>query len=307
VLLAQLDIKTVGSLLQLPRGALRERFGEEVTELVRSAVSNDWPPLQPWQHRTPLTTSIDLETPENDQTRLVFLFRRLLPPLLRTLHARRLAATVLQWKFTLDDRTHHEDHLRPAAPTLDEAQLIDLIRVRLDTLTLSSGVTRVKLLIDSCGASDEQLQLFSHDARRDVAAANRALARVRAAFGPHSVVRARLHAGHLPEAQFVWELAGEIVQPHPRTITQSVLVRRLLTRPFTLLSPPRQLRNEGWLIAGAELGAVTQVTGPYLITGGWWHRTIEREYGYIETQRGDLLWVYYDRRRRQWLLQGRVE
>jgi protein ImuB len=305
--LSQLDIKTVGSLWQLPRGALRERFGTEVTDLVHSAESSDWPPLQSWQRKMPLTASFDLETPESNQTRLLFLFRRLLPPLLRTLHSQRQAATALQWTFTLDDHTHHDDQLRPAAPTLDEAQLIDLIRVRLESLTLSSGVTKVKLLIDSCGANDEQLRLFSRDTRRDFAAANRALARVRAAFGPHSVVRARLHAGHLPEAQFVWELVEEIIQPRPRILTESVLVRRLLTQPFTLLSPPRQLRNEGWLIAGAELGAVTQVTGPFVITGGWWQRMIEREYGYVDTQRGDLLWVYYDRRRRQWLLQGRVE
>jgi protein ImuB len=305
--LAQLDVKTVGSLLQLPRGALRERFGEEVTDLVRRAVNSNWPLLRPWQNETPLSTSVDLETPEDNQTRLVFLFRRLLPPLLRTLHTKRQAVTELRWTFTLDDHTHHEGRLRPAAPTLDEAQLIDLVRVRLDTLALTSGVTKVKLSLDSCGGSDEQLRLFSHDVRRDFTAANRALARVRAAFGAHSVVRARLRAGHLPEAQFVWEPVEDITQSHPRVVTEYALVRRLLTRPFTLLSPPRQPRNEGWLIAGAELGAVTHITGPFLITGGWWRRTIEREYGYVETQRGDLLWVYYDRRRRQWLLQGRVE
>lgn len=306
-MLTQLDVKTVGSLLQLPRGALRERFGKEVTNLVRNALGSDWPPLQPWQYEEPLTTSVDLETPEDNQTRLVFLFRRLLPPLLRRLHTQQRAVTELQWTLTLDDHTHHDNQLRPAAPTLDEAQLIDLIRVRLDTLNLTSGVTRVKLSLDSCEANEEQLQLFSHVGRRDYEAANRALARVRAAFGAHSVVRARIRAGHLPEAQFVWEPIEKIAQSHPRTVTEYVLVRRLLTQPFTLLSPPRQLRNEGWLIAGAELGAVTQVTGPFLITGGWWQRTIEREYAYVETQRGDLLWVYFDRRRRQWLLQGRVE
>jgi len=55
---------------------------------------------------------------------------------------------------------------------------LDLIRLRLDTLNMSAGVTRVKLMVGSCAASDEQLRFFPGDSRRDYAAANRALARV---------------------------------------------------------------------------------------------------------------------------------
>ena len=40
---------------------------------------------------------------------------------------------------------------------------------------------------------------------------------------------------------------------------------------------------------------------------GWWNRPVHREYHFAETQKGELLWVYYDRSRRRWFLQGRVE
>ena len=236
--LSQLDIRTVGSLLQLPRGALRERFGQELTHLVHDAISTDKLPLRPARIEEPLATNVDLETPESNQTRLVFFFRRILHPLLRTLQTRYQAVTELRWTFTLDDHTQHDDQLRPAAPTLNDSQLIDLVRMRLETLNLSAGVTRVKLTIDSCTASDEQLRLFSSNYRRDYAAANRTLARVRATFGPHTVRRARLRAGHLPEAQFVREALDEVAQPHPCLVPELILVRRLLTQPLTLLSPP---------------------------------------------------------------------
>ena len=36
-------------------------------------------------------------------------------------------------------------------------------------------------------------------------------------------------------------------------------------------------------------------------------REIQREYYYAETRNGDLLWLYYDRVRRRWFLQGSVE
>jgi protein ImuB len=50
-----------------------------------------------------------------------------------------------------------------------------------------------------------------------------------------------------------------------------------------------------------------RIVGPDVLSGGWWRRTIHRDYYFMETVRGDLLWLFYDRRRRQWFLHGRVE
>jgi len=47
--------------------------------------------------------------------------------------------------------------------------------------------------------------------------------------------------------------------------------------------------------------------GPYVVSGGWWASTVHREYYFIETRRGDLLWTFYDRKRRRWFLHGKVE
>lgn len=34
---------------------------------------------------------------------------------------------------------------------------------------------------------------------------------------------------------------------------------------------------------------------------------LRREYRYATCRRGDVLWVFHDRRRRRWFLQGQVE
>lgn len=85
------------------------------------------------------------------------------------------------------------------------------------------------------------------------------------------------------------------------------LIRRLYARAVAL--PPRShhLRDDGWLIRSLPHGAVVRLTGPFVISGGWWRRPIHREYHFAETGRGDLLWVYFDRERRRWFLQGHVE
>jgi len=44
-----------------------------------------------------------------------------------------------------------------------------------------------------------------------------------------------------------------------------------------------------------------------VISGGWWVQPIHREYYFTHTQRGEMLWVYYDRPRDRWFLQGAVE
>jgi protein ImuB len=52
---------------------------------------------------------------------------------------------------------------------------------------------------------------------------------------------------------------------------------------------------------------VVKSAGPFEISGGWWVREVRRSYQFLETKRGDVAWVFYDRQRRRWYLQGQVE
>jgi protein ImuB len=46
--------------------------------------------------------------------------------------------------------------------------------------------------------------------------------------------------------------------------------------------------------------------GPDRIAGGWWARMRERDYYYVETRTGEILWIYYDRPARRFRLHGIV-
>jgi protein ImuB len=89
--------------------------------------------------------------------------------------------------------------------------------------------------------------------------------------------------------------------------SQNVLVRRVFAKPQRLAGGPYHSHEDGWLILGPKHGTIDKLTGPYVLSGGWWNREIQREYYYAETRRGDLLWLYYDRIRRRWFWQGAVE
>ena len=159
----------------------------------------------------------------------------------------------------------------------------------------------------SADATREQLRLFAEQPKRDLDAANRALARLRAEFGDRAVVRATLKDGHLPEARFAWEPLDGIKLAVPNRAAPPTVVRRITAKPIMLPGIPTHTHEDGWLLLGPKYGSVDRLIGPYTLSGGWWNREIQRDYYYAETRRGDLLWIYYDRIRRRWFLQGSIE
>jgi protein ImuB len=327
--LFKLGVKTVGALLALPPGGLRERFGKEAHRLYRMAGGDLWMPLEPSLPEEPARQRILLDDGEADSTRLLFLIKQLLHPLLATLARRHQALTMLWLGLLIDHSGRLKELLRPAEPTLDAVQILDLVRLRLESLQLAAGVIEIELSADVCAATSEQLRLFNDKPMRDLDAANRALARLRAEFGDESVVYAKLTNGHLPEARFTWEPLSQVnfsqTVLNPSTALRAgpaqrlnglnvlnspatgVLIRRVHAKPLRLAGGPYHSHEDGWLILGPKQGNIDKLTGPYVFTGGWWNKEIQREYYYAETRGGDLLWLYYDRVRRRWFWQGAVE
>jgi len=305
--LEKLGVTTVGRFAELPVEGIEKRFGPETFRLHRLVSGALRAPLAPARPTPPAMQRLILDHPETDVPRLMVAIERLLDPLLRTLAQRAHALTEIRVGFRFERLGDHIESIRPAAPTLDARQLLELIRLRLQAVRrLPDGVVELVLMAREAEATSEQLQLFAGKPKRDLPAAERALARVRAELGDEAVVRARLREGHLPEGQFVWERLQTLPVARPSAVDTGHLVRRIHARPIPLPPRPRQ-EPDGWLLRGLAQGPVVRVSGPYIVSGGWWNRPVHREYHFAETRRGELLWVYYDRARRRWFLQGRVE
>ena len=306
--LHKLGVRTVQAFLRLPCEGIRRRFGPQAQRLHRLAAGDLWAPLQPQRVTEPLAARCDLDDPESDAVRLLFHIKRLLDRLLATARARHEALAELTLRLRLDRAGVHTERLRPAAPTLDVVQLMNLVRLRLESLALGAGVTEVRVAGRAVATAAEQQGLFIERPRRDRAAAERALARVCAEFGDEAVARAQLCEAHLPEARFAWEPVGTVPLPEPREVACRPMVRRIHARPLALpptLEPDPE--PHGRPMRGGEAGYVRELAGPYLVSGGWWRSAVHREYYFVRMRDGDMLWVYYDRRRRRWRWQGQVE
>ncbi len=303
--LAKLGVTTVGAFLALPAGGLLARFSEAAYRLYRMASGELWTPLQPLKPQEPIRQRLILDDPETDAMRLLFRIKGLLHPLLKALAVRGEALAGLTLRLQLDGGGWHEEQIRLAAPTLDPVQILDLVRLRLETLELLSGVIEIELTVSSVLALAEQHRLIVERPRRDLGAANRALARIRATFGNEAVGRVRLADAHLPEASFRWEPLDRVPsvrfgEPETRNskleTAKRSLVRRIFIKPVPLRLPPDSTLH-----------------GPYIISGGWWGRETHRDYYFAETRRGELLWIYHDhgvptqKRGSCWYLHGTVE
>lgn len=310
--LSKLGIATLGAFLALPAAEVRARLGPAAAALHARASGREWAPLRPVQPDEPARAEIEIEPPDDDRERLLFALKEPIGRLLRQIQGDGDALALLRLTLELDHAEPVHLTIEPASPlTSDEGdhlQLLDLLRLRLGALELPAPVARAVLLGLGARAGAEQLALL-RGRGRDLKAAARALARVRAAFGDQAVTRATLRSAHLPEASFAWEPVSAVSAPsapdlpanHHEAHAAPPLCRRILPRPLPL--PERADDDAGWLAAsGLVRGAVARMNGPYRVSGGWWAREVERDYYYAETTCGDIAWLFYDRPRARWFL-----
>jgi protein ImuB len=238
--LAKLDVTTVSGLMRLPEAGLLERFGVEPYRLHR-AVGEPRTALRPSVERLPVQTRRTLDAPETDLSRCLFAFKQMLDPMLATLATRGAALAGLEVRLALDRHGQQVERIRPAAPTLDSVQVLDLIRLRLEASRLSqtpagtqtaAGIVDIELTADAVPATHEQLRFFGVHPHRDLAAGDRALARLRTELGEQAVVHARLRDGHLPEAQVTWEPVTALTLPRPTLVPQRTLGAWLSGRSY---------------------------------------------------------------------------
>ena len=125
--LQKLGVETVRAFLRLPAAGIRRRFGPAAERLHRLAAGDLWVPLQPLRVRDPLVARHDFDDPETDVPRLLFAVERLLNRLLAMIAARHETLGALTLHLRLDRAGTLSEQIRPAAPTLDAAQLLGLV------------------------------------------------------------------------------------------------------------------------------------------------------------------------------------
>ncbi|MFT5127378.1 MAG: protein ImuB [Rhodothermales bacterium] len=281
--LNKLGLRTMGQVLALPPGTLSSRFGREAEIWRRQAANAVWEPLQPADFAEPLMNKLVFEPSISDTRCLSRVADNLVAELLPTLEQREKAVRTVVLHLFLDnyEGSMRSESVHPARPTRDLRQLSELIALRMHALDLSCPVSElaVELLVST--QAPVQLSLFATEPARDLAAAERVLARLRSEFGEGAVVYAECNDAYLPEERWRWCTVGELNTAMPLK-TEPLLVRRL-HQPVAIRRPSQ--RPE---------------CGPYRIATRWWQKPITRNYYFTDGR-----WLFHDGQR--WYEQGRVE
>ena len=301
-LLRKLGVRTLGAFADLPPEGIRRRFGAEAQELHALACGELSPGLSPEPWRDPARAVFVFELPEENALRLLDCLETGLRQLLTTLETRGEALAVLEFVLLLENGGSHEERLMPASPAREPRLVLDLLRLRLETLALTCGVLELRMRGHGVRDFGHQTTLFQASGR-DREGARRAFARLRAEFGNAVVVHARLLDGHLPEARYDWEiLEAPPEAARPRLEDRLPLVRRIEPRPRPVAGP----WSGAWYPGELDDGPVEELLGPQLLSGGWWVRETTRAYHWARTRSGRWLWLYHDRVRDRWFLHGEV-
>jgi protein ImuB len=307
--LERIGLSTLGDLASFGADQLGLRFGAEAARWCAVARGQEIYPLSPEPHESTPRVEIEIEPPDADVARLCFAIKRALDALIEDVRKRGQSVRALWLRLLLERGGEDVQRLEPSSSTRNAPLLLELLRLRLTSMSLSAAVERVVLEAEVGDVAAGQLAMFAP--KRDVSAGERALARLKASYGEGVVCRALLEDAHLPEAKFRWVDAARIVLP-----TQAVevvaelaplpLVRRMLLKPEPLAGSV-EVEQRGGALTLVHAGERFVLTGPYRTSGGWWVREVARDYYYARSPRDELLWLFFDLRRNGWFVQARVD
>jgi protein ImuB len=302
-LLTDLGVRTIGQLCAWRRADVQRRIGPRVVAVWDQACQPHALPVQNQIPPPPVEVAHDVDLRQPDTAQLCWWIDEQLPPLMHQLEQRGHSCNGARITLRLDDHTDIDASVRLAQPANQPDMVLKLAQLRLDGLQLRRGIRRITLRLDSEPLRRHQPSLLDTPPRRDLQAASRAMAMIAAEFGTECIGHWERVDGHLPEAQTRFVPDTTVRLPVPAAQRQPLLVRRLLSAP-TPLGHRSGHEPDGWLVAGLDAGPVIHHSGPHIVSGGWWAQDVHREYYFTQTRRGDLLWVFHDRRRRSWFKHG---
>lgn len=318
-----LGVQSLGDLREIPAGAIQRRYGKEAAQWAqwvrqeRTLQSQATTPIPSYKE------NIEWDQPVAQHTALLFLLQKPLDQLLQKVqHAGYRCEALrircyLDWGKYIDESLekrardagiepygHLEFTLRAAFPHLDTTRWAELLRLRLARIVFPLGVMSVELSAQPARAAARQEIWQGVERARIPDALHEALSTLRAELGEDAVSCLNTQDAHLPEVRNFQRPLHDLSPAEPHPMWTPVSVRRMHARARLLLPQSTECALLPWL--QSQRHTVNRMQGPYLASGAWWEKPVQRAYYYVLLNEGEVLWVYYDRVRQQWMWQGSI-
>jgi protein ImuB len=269
-----LGVTTLRTLAALPHGPFVRRFGAASARWHALAGGVDDAPLVPRVRRLAIDRSLFGEGTAEREDQLLFALRSLVARVAEDLALAGKRCGALRLEMECEDGERHPLQTTLAQPTSQTATMFDLLRARLEGVVLRSPVVGLHLAADRLEEGGAKRSLFANrDPDPDVVGV--ALARLEAALGPGTALRACVVAGNRYEARVAYE---PFVAAH---VTRAALAAPARddaggTLAYRLLTPRRiEVRVRGGRPASVGARRVLEAAGPWRVDEAWWAEALD--------------------------------
>lgn len=310
-LLAQLGVRQIDQLRELPRASLPARFGEQLVQRLEQFEGIAPEIIVP--HHAPPEFAVwqALEYPAESRQWIEPIVSELVKRLAADLAERGRGAARLTCRLDCSPGQPVLLDVGLYRPSAHPRHLWDLLRMQLEQTALPGAVGRVTLAAPlTAPLENRQGELFAgsrHEAERQLEAL---VDRLSSRLGARAVLRPELTADPLPERAVRYV---PLVEPGRKRHTSRRPVHSAASRPLTLHFPPRALEvisivPDGPPVSfrlGSQAHRVARWWGPERIETGWWRgRSVRRDYYRVEAADGQRLWLFRRLEDGAWFLHG---
>lgn len=284
--LRRAGLHTLGDILSLPAAALGRRCGRNFVASLDRVMGRELDQLPAFTPPTRFDDAHWYGYEVRANAELLPAIQVLLQSLCLFLRHTQLSAAELEWQLTGVDGSVHRMTVRSSCSQGDWQSWYRLTRIHLDRLQLRVGVEGLSLHCDQLRAGEQPAtDLFAGAGQKEPLGS--LLDRLRSRLGLQAVQQVGCRDEHLPE--FAARVGNEVADGASTTAPACA------QRPFWLMPQPQPL---------ASPESFTLLHGPERIEDNWWQEPVCRDYYIGRGKSGELYWLFYDRRGRQWYLQG---
>lgn len=316
-----MGLTKLGDLINLPKPALAKRFNQELIRYLDQLSGRVADP----QKTITLPHYFEREQFYIDglrsHTDLLHPIEKLLKEFCTYLQIRQLKSRGVEWIFHRFSRKTHLITLSCSEPLSQYEILLDLIKIKLETIPLDSPVETVALRATAFEAATLDEADFFHSAQQ-TCSAHLLAEKLTAKLGPQALIKMEIDNHHLPEiSNRPYKLNHVSHTVNNNNIRDKQY--KLAPRPTWLLTQPKQLRSIDNRIYYKN-NLLTILKGPERIEGNWWHKASSRDYFIAAQQKSSVsannknsditaknrliyqafYWIYYDRKIQRWYLHG---
>jgi protein ImuB len=269
-----LGITTLGDLAALPHGPFVRRFGPQAATWHDRARGIDRRPLRPRPRDLRIDRRLYGEGDAASEEAVLFALRTLVGTVVDDLGSAGKRAGRLVLTLECENGDLRELSVRVAQPTALPATLFDLLRARLEGITLDAPVTGLRLLAEGLESGGVPIALFAAG-DPDPDALGIVLARIEAALGEGHALRPQLAEAARDERRATMQpfTLEPLVTRTWSALAPSVALPATATLQFRTLTPqPVAVRVIGGRprFVGTPEAEVLDCAGPWRIDEGWW-------------------------------------